>query len=63
MAKFIEPLLGDVLITQDEIKGLMANLLISQTIPTGHTHLSQWLEQNAATVGKVYASEIQRHYS
>jgi uncharacterized protein YbjT (DUF2867 family) len=61
-AKLIEPLLGDVLITQDEIKGLMANLLISQNVPTGHTHLSQWLEQNAGMVGKIYASEIGRHY-
>ena len=61
-AKLIEPLLGDVLITQDEIKGLMANLLISQDTPTGHTHLSQWLEQNAGMVGKIYASEMGRHY-
>lgn len=62
LAKLIEPLLGDVLITQDEIKGLMANLLISQSASTGHTRLSQWLEQNAGTVGKIYASEIGRHY-
>ena len=62
LAKLIEPTLGDVLITQDEIKGLMANLLVSQNAPTGHRHLSQWLEQNAATVGKVYASELSRHY-
>ncbi len=62
LAKLIEPTLGDVLITQDEIKGLMANLLVSQNAPTGHKHLSQWLEQNAATVGKVYASELSRHY-
>jgi uncharacterized protein YbjT (DUF2867 family) len=63
LAKLIEPLLGDVLITKDEIKGLMANLLISQDTPTGHTHLSQWLERNAGTVGRNYASEIGRHYS
>jgi uncharacterized protein YbjT (DUF2867 family) len=62
MAKLIEPLLGDVLITRDEVDGLMANLLISQQKPTGHTHLSEWLEQHAETVGKVYASELHRHY-
>jgi uncharacterized protein YbjT (DUF2867 family) len=62
LAKLIEPLLEDVLITQDEIKGLMANLLISQDTPTGYTHLSQWLERNAGTVGRDYASEIGRHY-
>jgi len=33
MAKLVEPLIGDVLITRDEITGLMANLLISQNAP------------------------------
>jgi uncharacterized protein YbjT (DUF2867 family) len=63
IAKLIEPLLGDVLITQDEIRGLMADLLISQQTPTGRMRLSEWLEQNARTVGRDYASEIGRHYS
>lgn len=62
MAKLIEPVVGDVLITRDEIAGLMANLLISQKPPTGHTHLSNWLEQNAGSVGIKYASELNRHY-
>jgi len=62
MAKIVEPLVGDVLITRDEITGLMANLLISQHAPTGHTHLSQWLDENADKVGKAYASELGRHY-
>ena len=63
MAKLIEPLLGDVLITRNEIRGLMADLLISQQTPTGRVRLSEWLEQNARTVGRDYASEIGRHYS
>jgi len=62
LAKLIEPLVGDVLITRDEVAGLMANLLISQNPPTGHTHLGDWLEQNAGTVGMKYASELGRHY-
>lgn len=62
MAKLIEPLVGDVLITRDEIAGLMADLLISQNPPTGHTHLSKWLEENVNSVGKRYASELNRHY-
>src|SRR5216684_4495447 len=55
-AKLVEPVVGDVLITRDEIAGLMANLLISQKPPTGHTHLGNWLEQNVDSVGKKYAS-------
>ena len=62
MAKVVEPLVGDVLITRDEVAGLMANLLISQETPTGHTHLSQWLEENADHLGKTYTSELKRHY-
>jgi uncharacterized protein YbjT (DUF2867 family) len=62
LANLVEPFVGDVLITRDEISGLMANLLISQQPPTGQTHLREWLAQNAATVGKRYASELQRHY-
>lgn len=62
LAKLIEPLVGDVLITRQEIEGLMANLLISQQPPTGHTHLATWLEQHADQVGKHYASELQRHF-
>ena len=62
MAKIVEPLVGDVLITRDEITGLMANLLISQNAPTGHMHLADWLKENSAHVGKAYASELARHY-
>lgn len=62
LGKLIEPLLGDVLITRDEIAGLMANLLISQQPPTGHTRLNTWLHEHINTIGKVYASEIGRHY-
>jgi NADH dehydrogenase len=62
LAKLLEPVVGDVLITRDEIAGLMADLLISQQPPTGHTHLGDWLEENAQRVGMQYASELQRHY-
>lgn len=62
MAKLIEPVVGDVLITQDEVTGLMADLLISQNPPTGHTRLSNWLDEHVNTVGKYYASELNRHY-
>jgi NADH dehydrogenase len=62
LAKLIEPLVGDVLITRQEVEGLMANLLISRQPPTGQTHLATWLEQHADQVGKQYASELQRHF-
>jgi NADH dehydrogenase len=52
----------DVVITRDEIEGLMAGLLVSAGQPTAHTRLSEWLSLNAETVGARYASELRRHY-
>lgn len=66
LALFLSGLVGrvvrDVVLTQDEVDGLMANLLISKDPPIGKTRLSEWLGQNAATVGANYASELNRHY-
>lgn len=55
-------LVGDVIITEDEIAGLMANLLVSAGIPTGKVRFSEWLRLNANLVGVRYDSELQRHY-
>jgi uncharacterized protein YbjT (DUF2867 family) len=52
----------DVILTREEIEGLMANLLVSHQPPLGKTKLSGWLEQNAALVGRRYASELGRHF-
>ncbi|HEY9151960.1 MAG TPA: NAD(P)H-binding protein [Anaerolineales bacterium] len=54
--------LGDVLLTREEIDGLMANLLISKEPPLCKTHLTDWLDANKDKVGKKYASELKRHY-
>ncbi len=55
-------LVGDVVLTREEIEGLMANLLVSASPPTGNSWLSDWLEQNREGVGRQYASELKRHY-
>jgi NADH dehydrogenase len=54
--------LSDVVLTRDEVEGLMAGLLVSDRPPTGQTRLSDWLEANRATLGQRYANEIRRHY-
>jgi uncharacterized protein YbjT (DUF2867 family) len=56
----IGKLMGDVLITQDEITGLMQNLLYTQSPSTGKTTLSDWAREHAATLGLHYASELRR---
>jgi NADH dehydrogenase len=66
MALFLGKLIGyavrDVLITKDEIEGLMSNLLVSEGPSTGKTRLSEWLNQNADRIGTDYLPEIARHY-
>jgi NADH dehydrogenase len=66
LALFLARLIGyavrDVVITKDEIQGLMSNLLVSKSPPTGQMCLSEWLEQNADRVGASYISDLQRHY-
>jgi NADH dehydrogenase len=53
---------NDMIVTRDEMKGLMSNLLVSKSPPTAQTRLSEWLDQNAEIVGTKYASELNRHY-
>lgn len=53
---------GDVVLTWEEYKGLMAGLLAPEGPSTGETPLSQWLAANRDHVGKRYASEVARHY-
>jgi len=62
MCRLLGHVVGDVILTEDELKGLMANLLVSEGSPTGQMRLSEWLERNAATIGVEYASELERHY-
>jgi uncharacterized protein YbjT (DUF2867 family) len=52
--------LRDVLLTREEIAGLMANLLVTNSPPAGPTKLSDWARQHAATIGTHYASELAR---
>jgi NADH dehydrogenase len=54
--------LHDVVLTRDELEGLMANLLVSNSAPAGSMRLSSWLAENAAGLGTSYASELRRHY-
>ncbi len=60
VAKIVGKLLGDVLITRDEIEGLMAGLLYVDSPPTGQTRLADWAREHAESLGKRYASELAR---
>ncbi|PKB63583.1 MAG: epimerase [SAR202 cluster bacterium Io17-Chloro-G2] len=62
LATMMNLLVRDMVLTKDEIKGLMAGLLVSRDPPTCQTPLSRWLDQNRNLLGRRYASEIKRHY-
>ncbi len=61
-AQTISRFVGDVVLTPEEVAGLMAGLLISAEPPRGTTRLADWLAQNRGTVGAEYASELARHF-
>lgn len=56
------PILGDVVLTQEEIAGLMANLLISSRPAAGQTRFTEWIQRNGQLLGRKYCSELRRHY-
>jgi len=62
-AQFLSIFVKDVLLTPEEVDGLMAGLLVSKGRPTGHTSLASWLDANKKQAGAKYASELKKHYA
>ena len=54
----------DVVLTREEVDGLMAGLLVSRSEepPIGTTRLADWLDGNADVLGRRYANELARHF-
>jgi hypothetical protein len=53
-------LVRDVVLTREEIRGLMEVRLAVDAPPLGHTRLSEWIEQHKETLGRHYTSEMAR---
>ena len=62
LTRLVGLMMRDVVLTRDEVDGLMAGLLTSDAAPTGTTALSSWLEDNSHHLGRRYASELNRHF-
>ena len=58
--RLISTFVKDVVITREEIEGLMAGLLYVDSPPAGSTKLSEWIRANASTLGQRYTSELAR---
>ncbi len=52
--------LGDVVITRDEIQGLMEGLLYVDAPSAGTTRLTTWVAEHKSSLGMRYASELAR---
>lgn len=62
-ARAVGLLVRDVVLTADEIAGLMAGLLVSHDPPLGRIAFSQWLDEHKASIGQSYANELHRHFA
>jgi uncharacterized protein YbjT (DUF2867 family) len=51
---------GDITITHNEIEGLMAGLLYTDSPAAGKTRLTKWAREHASTIGLHYANELAR---
>ncbi len=55
-------LMRDVLLTRQELEGLMQELLVSAEPPRGTRRVDDWLLRSAGLLGRSYASELSRHF-
>ncbi|MYA59282.1 MAG: hypothetical protein F4X40_01825 [Chloroflexi bacterium] len=52
----------DIVLTRDEVDGLMSDLLVSDAPPMGTTRFTDWLNENADSLGRRYESELKRNF-
>jgi uncharacterized protein YbjT (DUF2867 family) len=52
----------DILLTKQELEGLMEELLVSNEEPRGSRRVDDWLLRSADVLGRSYASELSRHF-
>lgn len=58
--KLLDPFLGDVVLTWEEVLGLMRGLLDSGAPAAGATRLTEWAREHRNELGVRYASEVGR---
>jgi nucleoside-diphosphate-sugar epimerase len=62
LSRALGVLVRDVVLTDDEIRGLTAGLLVSHQPALGRVSFLEWLKENASTLGRAYANELDRHF-
>ncbi len=57
---YIAQRVRDVVITREEIRGLMENRLCVDAPPLGATKVTEWIASHKDTLGRHYTSEMAR---
>jgi NADH dehydrogenase len=60
VSKALNPFVGDVIITREEVDGLMRGLLSSEHPSPGRIVLTEWARDHRESLGRRYASEVGR---
>lgn len=60
--KAIEPVLGDIILTREELLGLEQELLYSHSTNIGKSSVSEWLKEYGGAIGRDYVNDIKRHF-
>jgi NADH dehydrogenase len=60
VGRLVGALVGDVVITPEEVAGLMQNLLVTTSPAAGRTALSGWVLEHRESLGRRYSSELAR---
>ncbi len=60
MGWLVGKMVGNIIITKEEIEGLKDDLLYTHSPPAGLTKLTDWAKQNASILGFHYSSELAR---
>lgn len=63
LSRLLGLLVRDVLLTRDELLGMMENLVVTDGPATGTQLFSEWVATHAKTLGVRYASELERHFA
>jgi NADH dehydrogenase len=61
-ARVIGLVVRDVVLTRDEVTELESRLMVSPQPPTGTIHMADWLADKGDSIGRSWASELDRHF-
>lgn len=62
IARLLSVFLRDELMSADELRGLMDELVATDGPATGTISFKEWIERNRDTLGRAYVSEMKRNY-